>query len=297
MSVPLLDRDSNFEIYQIINLPIPYPRADQKLGAVARFRLEVEYIALNLARTKFMILPEKEASEYKTDALGACTSTNPIYRMSNHKLYVLELFKGDKRGRRNCQVEILTDVVLPQVVGVSGGVWAVVAQREIEKNHENYKDNPPINNDRVAIGLFHIWSVSVSSASLSSQEKIWEKKGFYQTHHHNHIVLAARISLTLSRHSSLSFIALGRSSGQQPVSSHSCWMYVRAGRPAFARPCVGIHKSTSLMSSSLLLQQCPACLVRLTWIVFMIGGRWPYSWCLVGCCCQDLFRIARSILV
>ena len=93
-------------------------------------------------------------------------------------------------------------------------------------------------------------------------------------------MLAARISLTLSRHSSLSFIALGRSSGQQPVSSHSCWMYVRAGRPAFARPCVGIHKSTSLMSSSLLLQQCPACLVRLTWIVFVIGGRWPYSWCL-----------------
>ena len=114
---------------------------------------------------------------------------------------------------------------------------------------------------------------------------------------HHHIVLAARISLTLFLHSSLSFIALGRSSGQQPVSSHSCWMYVRAGRPAFARPCVGIHKSTSLMSSSLLLQQCPACLVRLTWIVFVIGGRWPYSWCLVGCCRQDLLRIARSILV
>ena len=115
---------------------------------------------------------------------------------------------------------------------------------------------------------------------------------------HHHIALVARISLTLSRHSSLSFIALGRSSGQHPVSSHSCWIYVRAGRPAFARPCVGVHKSTSLMSSSLLLQQCPACLVRLTWIVFVIGGRWPYSWCLVGCCRrQDLFKIARSILV
>ena len=35
-------------------------------------------------------------------------------------------------------------------------------------------------------------------------------------------------------------------------------MYVRAGRPAFARPYVGVHWSTSLMSSSLLLQQCPA---------------------------------------
>ena len=77
--------------------------------------------------------------------------------------------------------------------------------------------------------------------------------------HHHHVALVARISLTLSRHSSLSFIALGRSSGQHPVSSHSCWMYVRAGRPAFSRPCVGVHKNTSLMSSSLLLQQCHAC--------------------------------------
>ena len=41
-------------------------------------------------------------------------------------------------------------------------------------------------------------------------------------HHHHHITLVARISLTLSCHSSLSFIALGRSSGQHPVSSHSC---------------------------------------------------------------------------
>ena len=101
-------------------------------------------------------------------------------------------------------------------------------------------------------------------------------------YHHHHVVLVARISLTLSRHFSLLFIASGWSSGQHPVYSHSCWMYVRAGCPAFARPCVGVHKSTSLMSSSLLLQQCPACLVRLTWIVFVIGGRWPYSWCLVG---------------
>ena len=108
---------------------------------------------------------------------------------------------------------------------------------------------------------------------------VWGSRCINHHHHHHHIALVARISLTLSRHSSRSFIALGRSSGQQPVSSHSCWMYVRAGRPAFARPCVGIHKSTSLMSSSLLLQQCPACLVRLTWIVFVIGGRWPYSWC------------------
>ena len=116
-------------------------------------------------------------------------------------------------------------------------------------------------------------------------------------HHHHHVMPLARISLTLSRHFSLSFITSGRSSGLHPVSSHSCCMYVRAGRPAFALPYAGVHRIISLISSSLLLQQCPACMVRLTWIVFVMGGRWPYSWCLVGCYRQDLFNIARNILV
>ena len=112
-----------------------------------------------------------------------------------------------------------------------------------------------------------------------------------------YVLLLAQISLTLSPHFSLSFIASGRFSGIYPVSSHSCCMYVLAGRPAFARPLLGVHTSTSLMSSSLLLQQCPACLVRLTWIVFVIGGRWPYSWCFVGCYRPDLFSITLYILV
>ena len=99
----------------------------------------------------------------------------------------------------------------------------------------------------------------------------------------------ARISLTLSRHFSLSFIASGRSSGLHPVSSHSCCMCVQAGLPAFDQPSVGIHRSTSLMGSSLLLQLCPVCLFHLTWIVFVMGGRWPYSWCFVGCSRQDLY--------
>ena len=116
-------------------------------------------------------------------------------------------------------------------------------------------------------------------------------------HHHHHVVPLARISLTLSCHPSLSFIASGRSSELHRVFSHSCCIYVRAGRPAFAWPYAGVHRSTSLMSSSLLLQQCPACLVRLAWIVFVMGGRWPYSWWLLGCYCQNLFNIARSILV
>ena len=107
-------------------------------------------------------------------------------------------------------------------------------------------------------------------------------RSLHNSHLHHHVVPLVRISLTLSYHFSLSFIASGRSSGLHPVSSHSCWMYVCTGRPAFSRPYVGVHRSTPLMNSSLLLQRCPACLVRLTCKVFVMGGRWAYSWCLWG---------------
>ena len=131
--------------------------------------------------------------------------------------------------------------------------------------------------------------------SILTLRKVGKMQIIY--HHHHDVVPLARISLTISRHFSLSFIASGRSSGLHPVSSHSCCMKVRAGRPAFAWPYVGVYRSKSLTSSSLLLQQCPACLARLTCIVFVMGGKWPYSWRLVGCCRQDLFNIALNILV
>ena len=78
---------------------------------------------------------------------------------------------------------------------------------------------------------------------------------FIDNHRHHHVMPLARISLTLPRLFSRSLIASGRSSGLHPVSSHSCWIYNRAGCPAFARLYVGVHRNASLMSSSLLLQQ------------------------------------------
>ena len=40
-----------------------------------------------------------------------------------------------------------------------------------------------------------------------------------------------------------------------------------------------------------------ACLVRLIWMVFEMGDRWPYRCSFVGCCLQDFFIRARNILV
>ena len=114
-------------------------------------------------------------------------------------------------------------------------------------------------------------------------------------HQHHHVVPLARISLTLSHHFSLSFIAGLQGYIPYPHIAAVCMFELIV--LLLHRPYAEVHRSTSRMSSSLLLQQCPACLVRLTCIIFVTGGRWPYSWCFVGCCGQDWFNIARNILV
>ena len=110
-------------------------------------------------------------------------------------------------------------------------------------------------------------------------------------HHYHHVTLVARISLTLSRHSSLSFIALGRSSGQHPVSSHrccscwsSCFCTAICGCPSeyISYEFVSASPAVSCMSGSSNLNS--------------FRDRRQVAVQLV-CCHQDFFKIARSILV
>ena len=90
-------------------------------------------------------------------------------------------------------------------------------------------------------------------------------------------------------------IAPRMSSRLHLLSTQSCCIQVQAGRPTFASPCEGAHRNTSLMKSSLLLQQCNWYLVRLTCIAFVIGSRWLYSCCFMGCCRKDFSNAASCI--
>ena len=109
-----------------------------------------------------------------------------------------------------------------------------------------------------------------------------------------HVMLVAQISLTLSLATHLYRPLLPGGVFQTTSCIGTELLYVvLAGRPTFSRPCEGVHRSTSLICSSLLLHQCSACQVRLTWM----GGRWPYSCFFVRCHLHDFSNTARSILV
>ena len=76
---------------------------------------------------------------------------------------------------------------------------------------------------------------------------------------------------------------------------HPCRAVV--GNFFLAHPCIGVYKRMSLISSSLLLLKCRACLVHLSWMVLKMGGKWSNNHCFMGYCFQDLFIITHCFLV
>ena len=116
-----------------MNVPIPYLNPKQNLGDVAKYKLESESTALNLARTKFMLLTKKEAEKCKTVALRTCTSQSMTYITRGHRLRLVELFRGDKEGKkRTCRVEVSMRYVIPRAISLSSGVWAVIPEKELD---------------------------------------------------------------------------------------------------------------------------------------------------------------------
>lgn len=57
----------------------------------------------------------------------------PHLREEYHRLCVLALFKGDmEKIKESCQVEILTNAVLPQAISISDRVWVIATQKQID---------------------------------------------------------------------------------------------------------------------------------------------------------------------
>ena len=128
-----------------------------------------------------MLLTREEAQRCENDALGTCTSASPIYLTGSHDLCETELFRKNKRGiRDHCQVEILTDVMLPAAVSIADGIWAVATQDEMElsKVCENKMTTamrvipPPLDHFGFTPWLWCTWANPISTCLLSSRREI-----------------------------------------------------------------------------------------------------------------------------
>ena len=95
-------------------------------------------------------------------------------------------------------------------------------------------------------------------------------------------------------HPSLSSIASDRSSRSHSVSAQNCCMKFLAVHTALSRPCEGDPLEYVIYD---IVPTSPVCLVYLTWIVFVMGGKWLYSCCFVGCCSRTFCILLSAFLI
>ena len=129
LTVPLLDSDDRYELYEVHNLAFPYPYLNTKsedTDMMAVYRLESDAIMVNTFHTEYILLSR--------DELYACSHTQGQYcnvhharlAVSKSKTCVISIFmKNTDNIKRYCTPIIDANVQLPQAVHLNDGIYAI----------------------------------------------------------------------------------------------------------------------------------------------------------------------------
>ena len=130
----------------------------------------------------------------------------------------MEKFSGHKQPTFLCYIsfpnflKIYFDTFYTSIVNLTSLIYPLIDLMMVQQNRKAIVSTLFFNKSLLLLGL-PCYQYLIISCQIHDT-----------IYHHHHVVPLARISLTLSRHFSLSFIASGRSSGLHPVSPYSCCM-------------------------------------------------------------------------
>ena len=148
VNLPLLDINTQFELYQVHNIPMPFNQTE----LLAKYQLETTTLAVNVKHTNFVLLTATEMALCSSPQITFCSISSPVYTLGESRLCVISLFENDKRAiTENCQIRVQLRTILPQAVYIPDGNWIIVAVESIEftimcLEEENYHivTSPPV---------------------------------------------------------------------------------------------------------------------------------------------------------
>lgn len=141
ISIPLIDRGNQFEIFKVYNLPIPNHELMQtkltddssdKRHLVANYQLEAKAIAINQQRTRYILLADDELKRCSNPLISFCEFKSPIYPVNWSKFCIVALLTGsEKRIKQLCKAKVYTNQILPIAQYLSEGTWMVVTAEKL----------------------------------------------------------------------------------------------------------------------------------------------------------------------
>ena len=122
-AIPLRDTISEFDIYTIQSIPIPYQDSD----IITRYQVEEKYMAISVDRTKVMFLNEIEMTICTHEALQFCPIRTPVYRVAAlQNNCALALFLEKINVKDVCLAIVTTSTTpSPSAVSIGQGQWVI----------------------------------------------------------------------------------------------------------------------------------------------------------------------------
>ena len=134
--LPLMQYDNHFEIYKVINLPIPIMEdlleSTDTHTVVARYDLESVGLAINLQRMKYVLLNQKHLDQCTNPRLGICDMKLPIYPVNLSNKCVVSLFlDSPEKIKKACHKVVVPNSFVPLTIYIADGLWVVVSRKEL----------------------------------------------------------------------------------------------------------------------------------------------------------------------
>ena len=135
VDMPLLDREHFYVVYNILNFPLPLPvRPGSVKGSrlSAKFKLDLEMIAVNKAGTRYILLSRTEAVQCSASKSKPCEVSGPVYVTKARESCEMSLFRRSPAEiERNCQVTIMTNTRLPVALRLDQRSWIVATMVDL----------------------------------------------------------------------------------------------------------------------------------------------------------------------
>ncbi|XP_045163143.2 uncharacterized protein LOC123527611 [Mercenaria mercenaria] len=137
VSIPLLDLNENYEVYELHSMPFPYfvgenmtkGSKESKNGLkemTATYELEASAMLINQGRTKYALIEQNEISKCKNQVLHFCNIKSPIFQVNLSKMCVISLFiKDETKINTYCQVMVRPSSRLPSARYIDSNIWGI----------------------------------------------------------------------------------------------------------------------------------------------------------------------------
>ena len=136
VSLPLVNVNHKYLIYKVHNLPFPIQSNDTNdlsRNMVAYRTLESSYIAINIERSRYMILRDEDTQKCLVQSLKFCELRRPIYPINLSRLCIIAIFMNEKKDIDNyCQTIVRVNEILPYSEYIADGHYAIATNKPIQ---------------------------------------------------------------------------------------------------------------------------------------------------------------------